>query len=81
MYISTALVDLYMKLGFIKYAQQLFDDMLDRDIVSWTALICEYSRIGYDFDALELFVQMCRKEYSPRQTTLESLTHSCWVLE
>lgn len=76
-YISTALFDLYMKLGCVTNAQRLFDYMHDRDVVSWNALICGYARNGYDVDAFELFVQMLRQGFNPCPTTLVSLVPSC----
>ncbi|KAJ9166234.1 hypothetical protein P3X46_021012 [Hevea brasiliensis] len=76
-YVSTALLDLYMKLGCINHAHNVFDCMPDRDIVSWNALICGYSRNGCDFFALELFVKMLREDFFPRQTTLVGLVPSC----
>ncbi|KAE8100679.1 hypothetical protein FH972_018550 [Carpinus fangiana] len=51
--------------------------MRDRDVVSWNALICGYSRNGYDFGALELFVQMLREGFIPSHTTMVSLVPSC----
>ncbi|PRQ27684.1 putative tetratricopeptide-like helical domain-containing protein [Rosa chinensis] len=76
-YVGTALLDLYMKLGRVRNAQKLFDDMPERDDVSWNALICGVSRNGRHFEALELFVQMCREGFRPRHTTLVSLVPSC----
>ncbi|XP_057975565.1 pentatricopeptide repeat-containing protein At2g04860 [Malania oleifera] len=51
--------------------------MPSRDIVSWNALICGYSRNGYDFDALGFFVLMLREGLNPSQTTLVGLVPSC----
>lgn len=76
-YVSTALLDLYMKLGCLPVAHRLFDDMLERDVVSWNALICGFSRNGYDVHALKLFVQMCKEGFNPQETTLVSLVPSC----
>lgn len=76
-YVSTALLDFYAKSGCLQVAQRVFDDMRDRDVVSWNALICGFSRNGYDFYALELFVQMCREGFSPLETTLVGLAPSC----
>ncbi|KAJ7966626.1 Pentatricopeptide repeat-containing protein [Quillaja saponaria] len=77
MYVNTALLDLFMKVGCIKNARKVFEGMSDRDVVSWNALICGYSRNGYYFDALGLFVKMNREGYRPRQTTIVSLAPSC----
>ncbi|KAM5565694.1 pentatricopeptide repeat-containing protein [Rosa sericea] len=80
-YLGTALLDLYMKLGRVRNAQKLFDDMPDRDDVSWNALICGVSRNGRHSKALELFVQMCREGFRPCHTTLVSLVPSCGTHE
>ncbi|XP_031267191.1 pentatricopeptide repeat-containing protein At2g04860 [Pistacia vera] len=76
-YVSTSLLDVYMKLGCNFCAQRLFDHMPNRDIVTWNALICGYSKNGYDFDALQLFVQMFREGFIPDETTLVSVVPSC----
>ncbi|KAI9201784.1 hypothetical protein LWI28_029231 [Acer negundo] len=76
-YVSTSLLDLYMKLGCNYSARKLFDHMPNRDIVTWNALICGYSKNGYDFDALRLFVQLFREGFTPCETTLVSVVPSC----
>ncbi|KAJ6320705.1 hypothetical protein OIU78_015987 [Salix suchowensis] len=39
MYVSTTLVDMYAKFGNLGLARRVFNDMTDRSLVSWTALI------------------------------------------
>ena len=46
LHVSTALVDMYAKFGKMGYARMLFDEMSQRNEVSWTALICGYLRSG-----------------------------------
>ncbi|XP_027356956.1 pentatricopeptide repeat-containing protein At2g04860 [Abrus precatorius] len=77
LYVNTALIDFYMKLGFSSHARQLFEDMAFRDVVSWNVLICGYSQNGHSYDALQLFVQMLRETFRPNQTTIVSLLPSC----
>ncbi|KAI3439714.1 uncharacterized protein J3R85_004565 [Psidium guajava] len=76
-YLSTALLDLYMKLGCDSRARRMFEYMPDRDVVSWNALICGYSRKGMDVEALKLFIRMVGEGFSPCATTLVSLVPSC----
>ncbi|WCJ35416.1 Tetratricopeptide repeat (TPR)-like superfamily protein [Euphorbia peplus] len=76
-YVSTALLDLYMKLGCVRDAHRVFDYMPDKDVVSWNALICGYSRNGYGFRALGSFVEMGKGGFFPSQTTLVGLLPSC----
>ncbi|XP_057428387.1 pentatricopeptide repeat-containing protein At2g04860 [Lotus japonicus] len=81
LYVNTALIDLYMKLGFTSHAHQLFEDMIYRDVVSWNVMICGYSQNGYPYDALQLFVHMLRQNFRPNQTTIASLLPSCGIRE
>ncbi|XP_020206068.1 pentatricopeptide repeat-containing protein At2g04860 [Cajanus cajan] len=77
LYVNTALIDFYMKLGFTTHARQLFEDMPSKDVVSWNVLICGYSQNGHPHDALQLFVHMLRQSFRPNQTTIASLLPSC----
>ncbi|XP_022977699.1 pentatricopeptide repeat-containing protein At2g04860 isoform X3 [Cucurbita maxima] len=77
LYVSTAFLDLYSKLGFVKAARRLFDDIPEKDVVSWNALISGYSRSGFNHDTFELFVEMRRRGFNPCQRTLVSLIPSC----
>ncbi|KAK7310854.1 hypothetical protein RJT34_08615 [Clitoria ternatea] len=77
LYVNTALIDFYMKLGITSHAHQLFEDMAFRDIVSWNVLICGYSQNGHPYNALQVFVHMLRESFRPNQTTIVSLLPSC----
>ncbi|KAL6207681.1 hypothetical protein ACLB2K_018635 [Fragaria x ananassa] len=46
LYVSTAFVDMYVKFGTMGCARKMFDEMTERNRVSWTALICGYARAG-----------------------------------
>ncbi|KAI3886401.1 hypothetical protein MKX03_036688, partial [Papaver bracteatum] len=51
--------------------------MLNRDVVSWNALICGYSHNGYDLDSLELFCEMLHQGFEPCRMTLVTVLPSC----
>lgn len=51
---------LYVKCECLNDARSVFDEMHDRNVVSWTALMSGYARRGYACEALDLFVQMLR---------------------
>ncbi|XP_077213570.1 tetratricopeptide repeat (TPR)-like superfamily protein [Tasmannia lanceolata] len=80
-YLNTALLHLYSKCGCVFSSHQLFDEMPHRDLVSWNALISGYSRNGYDFYALKLFVGLLEDGSRPCRTTLVSVIPSCARLE
>ncbi|XP_054795980.1 pentatricopeptide repeat-containing protein At2g04860-like, partial [Prosopis cineraria] len=80
-YVNTALLDLYMKVGLTTNARQLFEDMPCRDVVSWNALIYGYSRNGHGCDALALFVHMLRDGSRPDHATIVGLAPTCGCFE
>lgn len=51
---------LYTKCDSLRDARHVFDEMPERNVVSWTAMISAYSQRGYASQALNLFVQMLR---------------------
>ncbi|OIT07752.1 PREDICTED: pentatricopeptide repeat-containing protein At2g44880 [Nicotiana attenuata] len=46
LFVATSLVDMYGKFGEMGFARKLFDEMLERSSVSWTALIGGYLKFG-----------------------------------
>ena len=59
-YLRTRLIVLYCKCECLGDARQMLDEMPERNVVSWTAMISAYSQRGYASEALNLFVQMLR---------------------
>lgn len=57
--VETALVNSYSRSGNdIGIARKLFDEMSDRNVVSWTAMISGYTRVGDIKNAASLFESM-----------------------
>lgn len=61
-YVSTALVDMYVKFGVMGSARKVFDEMTERSEVSWTALVVGYVRCGDMDEARKLFEQIPEKD-------------------
>ncbi|KAH7307229.1 hypothetical protein KP509_22G050700 [Ceratopteris richardii] len=57
-YIGSSLIDLYTKFGLLIKAREVFDGLLNQDVVSWTALIGGLSEKGICDEALEFFHMM-----------------------
>lgn len=55
----------------------MFDEMTQRSVVSWTALISGYSRNGYPREALEVFLEMRRSGFRANQFTFGSVMRAC----
>lgn len=76
-----ALVDMYAKCGCIEDARQVFDEMLERDVVLWTAMIAGYVQHGLSEKALQLFEEMLEEGVSVNQFTIASVLSACAVGE
>lgn len=51
-FFGTKLVTMYTNCGRIENARQLFDEMPERDVISWTAMITGYASHGLNQQAL-----------------------------
>ncbi|XP_015865829.1 putative pentatricopeptide repeat-containing protein At5g37570 isoform X2 [Ziziphus jujuba] len=56
--VQTALLDMYAKCGCVRDARDVFDGMVDKDVVVWTAMIYGYTKMGMMDDARWLFDNM-----------------------
>ncbi|XP_057842699.2 pentatricopeptide repeat-containing protein At2g13600 isoform X2 [Cryptomeria japonica] len=63
--IANALVDMYCKCGSIYRARGLFDQIPQKNVVSWTAMITGYAQNGFSKDALKLFELMKQSRTYP----------------
>uniref|UniRef100_A0A6P3Z528 pentatricopeptide repeat-containing protein At4g22760-like n=1 Tax=Ziziphus jujuba TaxID=326968 RepID=A0A6P3Z528_ZIZJJ len=61
-YVQTALVDLYSKLGYMKNAQKVFDGMLEKNVVSWNSILSGYLKSGNLEKAQRVFDEIPRKD-------------------
>eukprot|EP01018_Ginkgo_biloba_P002828 Gb_14729 [translate_table: standard] len=76
-YVGSALVDMYAKCGNLVDARQVFDRMPERDVVSWTALIVGYEKLGNGEEALMLFCQMQSLGVKMDEFIISSVLSAC----
>ncbi|KAK9062015.1 hypothetical protein SSX86_019199 [Deinandra increscens subsp. villosa] len=55
LYVSNTLIDMYVRCDLLDSARKVFDEMPERDAISWTSLIVAYTRYGNMEEAVELF--------------------------
>ncbi|KAI3787387.1 hypothetical protein L1987_41828 [Smallanthus sonchifolius] len=75
--VSNALVDMYAKRGDLLCAFEVFSNMKEKDVVSWTSLITGYTHNGAHEQALKLFCKMRVSGIKPDQIVTASILSSC----
>ncbi|XP_033516649.1 pentatricopeptide repeat-containing protein At4g30700 [Nicotiana tomentosiformis] len=76
-YVLTALVDMYAKCGNIEEARQVFDSIVEKNVVTWNAMISAYGLHGCGREALVLFDQMLDSGVSPTGVTFLCVLYAC----
>lgn len=74
---GTSLVDMYAKQGLLAKAQEVFNKILVRNTVSWTALITGYAEQGHGEGAFRCYKQMQQEGIPPDATTLVCCLKAC----
>ncbi|GKV52283.1 hypothetical protein SLEP1_g58871 [Rubroshorea leprosula] len=71
--VGNPLIDMYGKCRHLCYARKVFDRMVERDIVSWTSMICGYCNVGNMDIAFDLLQRMKLEGLSPNDFTWNAL--------
>ncbi|GMH09483.1 hypothetical protein Nepgr_011324 [Nepenthes gracilis] len=61
-YVQTALLDFYAKIGTVENAQRIFDEMDERNVVTWNSMLDGYLKYGDLALARQLFNEMPVKD-------------------
>ncbi|KAF8406455.1 hypothetical protein HHK36_008542 [Tetracentron sinense] len=77
--LCNVLLDMYAKCGKILTASFLFDQITQRDVVSWTSIIDAFGSHGCGIEAIELFKKMGQEQssVSPNQVTFLAVLSAC----
>lgn len=75
-----AIIDAYMKIGETQKAFYAFEEVPDKNIVSWTSMVSGYARNGQGVEALQFFRDMIRNALQPNSFSLGAVLHACSIL-
>lgn len=75
--VATALINMYGKCGSILNARMVFNEMPERDVVSWNVMIAVYARHGLGKKAVQLYHLMRRDVILPDKVTFVNLLTAC----
>lgn len=80
LFVGTVLVDMYAKLGSIMDAQDVFDSLPQRDVVSWTAMLGAYVHHGQAETTLNVYQTMQEEGVIADSRTFVILFKACSIL-
>ncbi|KAJ0039783.1 hypothetical protein Pint_28331 [Pistacia integerrima] len=76
-FVGSALVDMYTKIGKVELGCRVFDEMPMRNVVSWTAVITGLVRAGYNSEGLVYFSEMWRSKVECDSYTFAIALKAC----
>ncbi|KAL0299667.1 UNVERIFIED_CONTAM: Pentatricopeptide repeat-containing protein, chloroplastic [Sesamum radiatum] len=75
--VCNALISMYTRCGNIEAGYQVFSEMEDRNVISWTSIITGFAKHGFAKRALELFQQMLDFGVKPNEVTYIAVLSAC----
>ncbi|XP_031389308.1 pentatricopeptide repeat-containing protein At4g39952, mitochondrial [Punica granatum] len=75
--VGSSLVYMYSKSGEIGDACKIFDEMPDRDVVAWTAVLVGCLQNGEEEKGLEFLCEMLSCDVRPNSRTMEGAFQAC----
>lgn len=75
--ICNALIEMFAKCGCVDQARNLFDQMVERDVISWSTMIVGLANHGKALEALELFGEMQKAQVVPNGITFLGILTAC----
>lgn len=76
-FVQSALVSFYAKIGELRFARKMFDEMPQRSIVAWNSMISGYEQNGFADEAIKLFCEMRELGVQFDSATLVSVLSAC----
>ncbi|CAH1439303.1 unnamed protein product [Lactuca virosa] len=67
----------YSETGKLKDMVKLFEEMPDKDLISWNTIISGYIQEGVHLDALKVFVKMLQRQRPVNHVTFSSALSAC----
>ncbi|XP_041019635.1 putative pentatricopeptide repeat-containing protein At1g56570 [Juglans microcarpa x Juglans regia] len=75
--LATNVIKSYFESGLVKEARSLFDEMPERDVVAWTAMVSGYTSCSHYGHAWTMFCEMVENGMGPNCFTLSSALKAC----
>ncbi|KAM1095514.1 hypothetical protein EV1_010470 [Malus domestica] len=79
--VGNALITSYCKCGCFLSGRRVFDEMFERNVITWTAMISGLAQNEYYVESLELFLEMRGGVVDPNSMTYLGLLMACSGLQ
>ncbi|GFP81892.1 pentatricopeptide repeat-containing protein at2g36980 mitochondrial [Phtheirospermum japonicum] len=76
-YVGNSLVNMYAKCGDIYNANQAFNDVVNKDLISWNTMLFAFGLHGRSTQALRIFEEMLASGVKPDKVTFVGLLMMC----
>ncbi|WCJ29711.1 Pentatricopeptide repeat (PPR) superfamily protein [Euphorbia peplus] len=77
MYVQNSLMNMYSNCGCVVSAKTVFDNMVEKSVVSWATMIGAYTQCNQSREALKLFERMESENVTPNDVTLVNVLTAC----
>ncbi|KAL3511141.1 hypothetical protein ACH5RR_030542 [Cinchona calisaya] len=77
LYVCNALIHMYASCDALDFSKKIFDEMSDRDLVSWNSLICGYSQCNKFMELLCLYDAMLADNVKADAVTMVKVLLTC----
>ncbi|PKA66645.1 Pentatricopeptide repeat-containing protein [Apostasia shenzhenica] len=75
--IRNSLIAMYSRCGSVDKAYKVFDEMSERNVVTWSAMISGLAMNGYGREAIDAFIEMRRAGVIPDEQTFTGVLSAC----
>ncbi|KAF9620025.1 hypothetical protein IFM89_010641 [Coptis chinensis] len=75
--LGTSLVDMYAKCGRLELAWEVFENMKQKEVFTWNAMIGGLAMHGRAQDAIDLFLNMQRQRFRADKITFIGVLNAC----
>lgn len=79
-YVKTSLLCVYASCGYMGHARKVFDDIPEKNVVSWTAIISGYIGVGQYREAIDMFRMFLEMGLRPDSFTIVKVLSACTQL-
>ncbi|XP_077239865.1 putative pentatricopeptide repeat-containing protein At3g01580 [Tasmannia lanceolata] len=75
--VENSIIDMYCKCGYLELGRKVFENMVDKDIVTYNTIIDALGMHGHEIQAFSIFNQMKKERIKPDKITFIALLSAC----